>query len=332
MADEKASLIITIKNEENTIEDLLDSILNQTRKPDQIVIVDGGSTDGTIKKISKYKDILPIKLMSHKNVNVPKGRNLAISHAEYPIIAVTDAGCILDQNWFKEIVKPIETLDVDVVSGIYYGTGNSLFQKLESELLVYNFNKIKGNSFSPSSRSIAFKKKAWKLVKGYPEWLICGEDTYFNRKLKEIGCSFYLNKNAIVYWELRSSTGKLFKQHFRYAIYDAIGLNNVHTYMLKMLFWYVLIFLLTSSMILNSYFLTFTILVVFFILFSYIILRKIDFSNLTIKKFLLGLGIIITVEIAKYLGFFYGLLKKARLILKNVRYGKFRRIPLIRSI
>ena len=51
MTFEKASLVITIRNEEKSIEGLLDSILNQTKQPDQIVIVDGGSTDGTINKI-----------------------------------------------------------------------------------------------------------------------------------------------------------------------------------------------------------------------------------------------------------------------------------------
>ena len=326
MTDEKASLIITIKNEESTIENLLDSILNQRKKPDQIVIVDGGSTDGTLEIISKYKDILPIKLISHKNANIAKGRNLAISHAKYPIIAVTDAGCILDQNWYKEIVRPIEILNVDVVSGIYFGTGDSLFQKVVSQLLVYNFDKVKGDSFSPSSRSIAFKKKAWKRVKGYPEWLNYAEDTYFNRKLREIGCTFYLNKKAIVYWQMRSNILKLFKQHFNYAMYDAIGLNNIHSYALKMLFWYIFIFILTSSIMLNLYLLTFTILIVFLTLFSYVVFRKIGFSKLTIKKFFLGLVIIITVEITKFLGYFYGLLKRARQMVKEIIDGKLRKI------
>jgi len=324
MTYEKASLVITIRNEEKSIEALLDSILNQTKKPDQILIVDGGSTDGTINKISKYLNILPIRLICQKDVNIAKGRNIAINCTKYPIIAVTDAGCILDQNWFDEITKPIKILDVDVVSGSYIGIGNTFFQKLVSKLLVYNFNKIKDNSFSPSSRSIAFKKKKWKQVKGYPEWLKYAEDTYFNRKLRNIGCKFYLNKRAVVYWQMRDNLSKLFKQHLNYAIYDAMGINNLHIYLLRMLIWYIFIFTLMASIILNLYFFTFIILTSFLAIFSYLIISKIGISNLNTKKYLLGLIIIITVESTKFLGFFYGLLRRSLLILKRIRMRKIK--------
>ena len=48
------------------------------------------------------------------------------------------------------------------------------------------------------SRSIAFKKEAWEQVNGYPEWLPYAEDSYFYKKLREIGKKFFINKKAIV--------------------------------------------------------------------------------------------------------------------------------------
>jgi len=54
MAKNKASFITTVLNEENTIESLLGSLINQTKKPDEIIIVDGGSSDKTIRKIENF--------------------------------------------------------------------------------------------------------------------------------------------------------------------------------------------------------------------------------------------------------------------------------------
>ena len=94
----KVSLILTVKNEEKSINILLESILSQNKMPNEIVIVDGGSIDKTIEIIKEYKDSLPIKLIQKKGINVPRGRNIAIANSKYPIIAVTDGGCRLDQN------------------------------------------------------------------------------------------------------------------------------------------------------------------------------------------------------------------------------------------
>ena len=49
-------------------------------------------------------------------------------------------------------MKPIIEKDVDVVSGKYIGTGDSIFQQIVSKILLYDFNKIKTNSFSPSKQ------------------------------------------------------------------------------------------------------------------------------------------------------------------------------------
>ncbi|HET6262751.1 MAG TPA: glycosyltransferase, partial [Chloroflexia bacterium] len=69
------SLIMTVRNEAASIARLLDSVLAQTRQPDEIVIADGGSTDGTQEVVSSYMDRLPLRLLALPGANISEGRN-----------------------------------------------------------------------------------------------------------------------------------------------------------------------------------------------------------------------------------------------------------------
>jgi len=129
----KISLIATIFNEENSIKNFLDSILLQSKNPDEIVLVDGGSTDRTIEGIKKYESRIKKKKITFKLIvkigNRSKGRNEAIRNAASDIIVCSDAGNILDKNWLKNISKPFEDKSVDVVAGYYKGLAKNVFQK-----------------------------------------------------------------------------------------------------------------------------------------------------------------------------------------------------------
>ncbi|AIY90184.1 glycosyltransferase family 2 protein [Geoglobus acetivorans] len=231
MENKKISLITTLKNEAESIRTFLDSILNQTKIPDEIIIVDGGSTDGTVKVLKEYalyfeEKNIRYKIIIKKGANIAQGRNLAIKNSSGDIIACTDAGCILDKRWLEEITKPLERNPiVDVVSGWYEPLITSKFESIVAELTYPKLKKVSKNidKFLPSSRSIAFKRKCWEKVGGYPEWLYTAEDTLFDLRLKEAGCKFIFNPNAIVYWKVRENVKKLFKQYYQYAKGDGFA-------------------------------------------------------------------------------------------------------------
>jgi cellulose synthase/poly-beta-1,6-N-acetylglucosamine synthase-like glycosyltransferase len=64
---------------------------------------------------------------------------------------------------------------------------------------------------------VAFRRKAWETVGGYPEWLDTAEDTLFDLKLKKAKMKFTLARNAIVYWKVRKNVKEIFKQFYNYA-------------------------------------------------------------------------------------------------------------------
>jgi glycosyltransferase involved in cell wall biosynthesis len=217
----RATLICTLKNEKISLKEFIDSLLCQSKIPDEIVIVDGGSTDGTIELINSYiKKGEPIKLIIKDGSNIAQGRNIAIKNATNDIIVSTDAGCKLDKDWFKNITKPFqEDQQIDVVAGWYEPDARSKLESCIADIYYPKLEIVQKNidSFLPSSRSVAFKKCCWEKVSGYPEWLYTAEDTLFDLKLKKSDCNFYFAKDAVVYWRVRDSFKAFLKQKFLYA-------------------------------------------------------------------------------------------------------------------
>ncbi len=217
----KVSICITVLNEERSIKKLLESLLGQTKKPDEIVIVDGGSTDNTTNIILKY--FPEVKLIKRKNLSRSKGRNLAVKNAKYSIIAMTDADCICDKHWLERILSPFEGSRVtDISAGFYKMVVNTDFQKALAPFLGVTGEKFSKN-FLPSTRSIAFRKSLWKKIGGFPEDenKNTSEDTIFNYKAVLNKAKIVRVKTAIVYWEVPGNLSSAIKKFFNYAMWDA---------------------------------------------------------------------------------------------------------------
>jgi len=210
----EASLISTVLNEEQNIKFFVESIINQTKKPKEFIIVDGGSKDKTfeiLKKIaSKHKWIKPYQV---KGANISKGRNYAIKKAKEEIIVSCDAGGKYKEDWFEKMLK---------------GFNNQVGFGVDKPLIKNNFQKalakvILHKNVCGSSRNMIFLKKAWLSVGGYPEDLLIGEDTLYDERLKKKGWKFKTIQNAICFWEMRSDIKSFKKQFYHYGYWDGIS-------------------------------------------------------------------------------------------------------------
>lgn len=223
----RISFVTTVLNEEKKIILLLDSLKRQTKKPDEIIIVDGGSKDSTVEIIKNW--ILSIKSEEFrekikiiiKEGNRSVGRNEAIKKATGDIIVSSDAGCVLDKNWIRNIIIPFKNKDIDVVSGFYKGIPKNVFEKSLLPYILVMPDKVDPNKFLPSARSIAFKKEVWNRAGGFPQFLSDNEDYVFARKLRRIGARIVFRRNAIVFYTPRENIFQAFFMFFKFAKGDA---------------------------------------------------------------------------------------------------------------
>lgn len=243
----KVSFVTTVLNEEKTIGNLLDSLIKQTRKPDEIIIVDGGSSDKTVEQAKKFQANHPttiIYIIVVKGANRAKGRNEGIRKAKGEVIAISDAGCELEKDWLDNIIRPfsprrshrftdvqpatIRGEYIDAVAGYYKPITTNVFQECLACYTSVMEDRIDPENFLPSSRSIAFRKTAWKRAGGYPENLDYCEDLVFARDLKDKGFKFVFAKDALVYWPQKKNLWQAFWQFFNYASGDAQALYWPH--------------------------------------------------------------------------------------------------------
>lgn len=213
----KISVIATVKNEGTSIRPLLDSLIKQTRQPDEIVICDGGSSDNTLDIINDYRQYLPLKVVIAPGTNISQGRNKAIKHAAGPIIASTDAGVVLSSDWLAELARPIEEDGAKVVSGWFEPDPQTPFEVVLGATILPDLVDIDPGKFLPSSRSVAFTRDAWQTVGGYPEWLDYSEDLIFDLALRRNFGSFPFSPRAVAYFRPRQNLRSFARQYYHYA-------------------------------------------------------------------------------------------------------------------
>ena len=212
------SVIATVFNEADNLPRLLESLARQTRRPDETVIADGGSTDGTLAILQRHAATGPLslKIVSAPGSNISQGRNAAIRAAAGPIIVATDAGVRLEPDWLEKLVAPIQGGSA-TAAGFFHPDPHTRFEMAMGATVLPAVEEIDPETFLPSSRSIAFLKESWQAVGGYPEWLDYCEDLIFDLFLQERHGPFPFVPDAVVHFRPRGNLRSFFIQYFRYA-------------------------------------------------------------------------------------------------------------------
>ena len=249
------SLVLTVLNEERTIRELLASISRQTQRPDEVVIIDAGSTDGTVAAIEDFKKNDPSLAIVTKVVpgNRSVGRNAAIQLARNEIVAVTDAGCVLDPDWLQRITEPFRrTPPARVVGGWYRPNVRTPWEHALATTLNFNVRNVRPGSFLPSSRSIAFTKESWSAAGGYPEQVAdTSEDTLFDLAIRSHHIPIEFAPTAVVSWTLDQTVRRFYDRIRRYSFSDGQYRLMLAQYRIVAAFWMIVLAFIAAGAVLH---------------------------------------------------------------------------------
>ncbi len=216
----KVTLISTVKDSASAVAPFLASLEAQSRAPDEFIVVDGGSNDGTADRFASHD---AVTLIVEPGANIARGRNVALAAATHEVIAVTDADCELTPTWLEEIVRPIEA-GADVAMGFYEPVVESFLDGCMAAVnLPLDASDVDPATFNPSARSVAYRRDAIDVVGGYPEWLDIGEDMWVDLRWRERHLDMRFAPDAVVLWLLREDLSSTWRQYFRYARGDALA-------------------------------------------------------------------------------------------------------------
>jgi glycosyltransferase involved in cell wall biosynthesis len=218
----KISVIIPVRNEEQSIRALLEGLLAQTLMPAEIVITDGGSTDATPAIISEYvKRGAPIRLLREGAALPGRGRNLAAAQAANEWLAFIDAGISPEPTWLELLAKRAQLqrdVDVDVVYGSYEPVTDTLFKRCSVMAYVVPPVELEGRLVrSRSVVSLLMKRSVWQSVGGFREDLRSAEDLLFMNKIEQADFRIATAPDALVYWQVQATPWLTFKRFVIYA-------------------------------------------------------------------------------------------------------------------
>ena len=213
-AANQVTVIVTVRNEAQTITQLLQALAQQTVQPHLVIIADGGSSDATLKLL-KESSLKPIVLTAPGNRSI--GRNAAIKAAKTTLIAITDAGCIPASNWLEELLKTYQNSGAPVVAGYYFGLPRTPFEEAVVPYALVMPDRVDEFRFLPATRSMLLEKKVCEDVGGFDETLSDNEDYAFAHAIETAGFAIAFCKVARVGWMPRATTAGFWTMIYRFA-------------------------------------------------------------------------------------------------------------------
>ena len=221
----RISIVIPTLNEEENIKSCLNHLLNQKEKTFEVIVVDNGSSDNTLKiadslKSSFQKKGIILKTFYHPIGNQTNARDLGTRKSSGEIIGSLDAEALAEKNWISKINEYMKDENIVAIGGKSYFRNRKGFFNFFYTINYYL--RLFLGFYCIGGGNSAFRKKAFLKVNGYKgleeirkkEKMIFAKDDYFlSKKLEKIGkVKFCKDLNVSLLYRVRDKKTRTYKK------------------------------------------------------------------------------------------------------------------------
>jgi glycosyltransferase involved in cell wall biosynthesis len=231
--------VITVLNEGAELARVVGSLVPQLFDGDEILIVDGGSTDSSILDLPPHPavrvDVVP-------GAGISAGRNHGVRLARNSVIVCTDAGCAPEPGFVDGFRRAFAVAEPpSLVSGVYNVLARDAMEHAQAlacypqhaevrrpSLFVRAYTMLFGTGFDPRfavGRCVAFSRAAWIKAGGFPEHLATGEDVSFGLAVAADG-DCVASTDAVVGWQQREGLQATWRMYRGYGRASTDGGNR----------------------------------------------------------------------------------------------------------
>ena len=244
------SIVVAIFNRKDELFELLNSLIAQTDKDFEVIIVDDGSFVDLLPTVETFKEMLNIQYFKKPNSGPGLSRNYGANRAKNDWLVFVDSDVIVEKDYIENIKKNLEKTDCAAFGGADKAhKGFNLLQKAISYSMtsVFTTGVIRGSKkavtrFQPRSFNMGVNKEIFLKIGGFSEMRI-GEDPDLSMTIWENGYQTAFFDDIGVYHKRRTDLGKFSKQVYQFGCARPI-LNQRHPDYVKPTFWFPTLFLL----------------------------------------------------------------------------------------
>ncbi|MBQ6379587.1 MAG: glycosyltransferase [Prevotella sp.] len=235
----KYSIVVPVYNRPDEVDELLESLSNQTQKDFEVIIVEDGSVKTCKDVCDKYADILVLHYYAKENSGPGQSRNYGAERARGEWLIILDSDVVLPKGYIKAIDSAITT---DTVAFGGSDTAHPSFtpiQKAISYSMTSFFTtggirggKAKLDKFYPRSFNMGIRRDVYQQLGGFSKMRF-GEDIDFSYRIVEADYRPQLFPEAWVWHKRRTDFRKFFRQVYNSGI-ARINLEKRHPGTLKL--------------------------------------------------------------------------------------------------
>lgn len=248
MQSPKYSVIIPVYNRPQEVKELLESLLNQSYKNFEVILVEDGSSVSSEKVYEYYADKFSIQYFFKPNSGPGPSRNFGFEKARGEYFVLFDSDCVLPAHYFEAVDKFLVTQPINAWGGP--DRGREDFTPLQQAMgftmaSFWTTGGIRGgnkNNFQPRSFNMGISRNVYKQTKGFA-FDRFAEDIELSIRIRKLGFKTALIPDAYVYHKRRTTFTQFFNQVSNFGK-GRILVGRKHIGEVKLTHWFPSLFLI----------------------------------------------------------------------------------------